>query len=344
MTSRMKPLLKYPGGKHREIKKLQSIHPELFVDYKTYYEPFLGGGATWLLQPSSKKMVVNDLSSDLIEFYEAVRDRDTNFVSAMETFISLWNKLEKLAHDECDRLYSLEYRISGSALSSNPLLKNDFPFFVNEFKKKIGRIKVCEAKHGALTVEDKQSNVECALKGALYMVIRHLYNGAKANVAFCFVVMRELCFSSMFRFSRSGHFNVPYGGITYNNKDFSKKIIYWMSEEVQTHLANTLIQNLDFEDFFKTHSFDKDDWIFLDPPYDTEFSTYDQNTFDRECQERLASCLREVDAKFLLIVKNTPFVYDLYKEYNVQAVDKSYHVSFMNRNVKDVQHLIITNY
>ena len=29
--------------------------------------------------------------------------------------------------------------------------------------------------------------------------------------------------------------------------------------------------------------------IFLDPPYDSEFSTYDKNTFDREDQKRLAN-------------------------------------------------------
>ena len=45
----------------------------------------------------------------------------------------------------------------------------------------------------------------------------------------------------------------------------------------------------DFEKAIKLAEFEEDDFMFLDPPYDTEFSTYAQNDFTRTDQSRLAN-------------------------------------------------------
>ena len=84
---------------------------------------------------------------------------------------------------------------------------------------------------------------------------------------------------------------------------------------------------------------------FLDPPYDTDFSTYAQNEFGHEEQKRLCECLKRTPAKILLIIKNTDFIYELYKDnFNITSFDNKYMVSFMNRNDRKAEHLIITNY
>lgn len=85
----------------------------------------------------------------------------------------------------------------------------------------------------------------------------------------------------------------------------------------------------------------------MDPPYDSEFSTYAQHAFTRDDQERLAHyMIYECKAKWMMIIKNTDFVYELYnkKGINIRTFDKEYLVSFMNRNDKKVTHLLITNY
>ena len=46
----------------------------------------------------------------------------------------------------------------------------------------------------------------------------------------------------MFRYNANGEFNVPYGGISYNRKDFKKKIDYIESEELITKLASTKLK------------------------------------------------------------------------------------------------------
>ena len=90
----------------------------------------------------------------------------------------------------------------------------------------------------------------------------------------------------------------------------------------------------------------KFDIIFLDPPYDTEFSTYAKNEFAKKDQIRLCEYLKNTKANIMLIIKNTDFIYNLYnsKEFKIRTFDKKYLVSFQNRNDKDAEHLLITNY
>jgi DNA adenine methylase len=151
----------------------------------------------------------------------------------------------------------------------------------------------------------------------------------------------------MFRYNSSGKFNAPYGGIQYNKKNLQKKVDYLKSANLLHMLKTTVKENLDFEDFLSRHKPLKDDFIFLDPPYDTEFSTYTKNEFGKTDQKRLSDYLvRKCKSRWMLIIKNTEFIQELYfdKGLSIKSFDKTYLVSFMNRNNKDAQHLLITNY
>jgi len=91
----------------------------------------------------------------------------------------------------------------------------------------------------------------------------------------------------------------------------------------------------------------KNDFIFLDPPYDSEFSTYAKNEFTQEDQKRLAKYLLEkCEAKWMLVIKNTDFIFELYNKpnINISDFDKQYLVSFKNINDKTAKHLLIKNY
>ena len=65
----MNPMLKYRGGKSREIPLFQSYIP---ASFSTYIEPFLGGGAVYFhLEP--EHAIINDVNERLMSFYECVR-------------------------------------------------------------------------------------------------------------------------------------------------------------------------------------------------------------------------------------------------------------------------------
>ena len=185
------------------------------------------------------------------------------------------------------------------------------------------------------------------------MNYRHMYNDktiAESNMMLhcaLFFFMRNYAYSGMFRYSKKGDFNVPYGGIAYNSKLMNKKLNYYRSKPLLNHFADTKIYNLDFEEFLRTVEPTETDFVFLDPPYDSEFSTYAQNAFTKTDQERLAHyMINECRAKWMLVIKNTEFIYNLYNKegINIRTFDKEYLVSFMNRNDKKVTHLLITNY
>lgn len=67
----MKPLIKYRGGKSKEIPLFIKYVPKRF---DTYFEPFFGGGAVFFhLEP--QKAVVNDVNAKLMTFYVDVKER-----------------------------------------------------------------------------------------------------------------------------------------------------------------------------------------------------------------------------------------------------------------------------
>lgn len=90
----------------------------------------------------------------------------------------------------------------------------------------------------------------------------------------------------------------------------------------------------------------KDDFIFLDPPYDTEFSKYEDNAFTKKDQERLSKILVNLRAKWILIIKETDFIRGLYqnkKGVKISTFDKEYLFNIKDRVQTKVKHLIIHN-
>lgn len=65
----MKPIIKYRGGKTKEIPLFQQFIP---IDYDRYIEPFIGGGALYFhLAPQNS--IINDLNIKLIDFYSCLK-------------------------------------------------------------------------------------------------------------------------------------------------------------------------------------------------------------------------------------------------------------------------------
>ena len=70
----MKPLIKYRGGKSKEIPNIQKHIPQFSGKYM---EPFFGGGALYFyLEP--KNAIINDINEKLISFYKGVQSDYSN--------------------------------------------------------------------------------------------------------------------------------------------------------------------------------------------------------------------------------------------------------------------------
>lgn len=376
-TRKLSPILKWAGGKEQELKYiLPNLPQEKFADY---YEPFVGGGAVYTAVQADKYFI-NDKSDELITLYRSFTNGDRQlFFKALDEIIHNWDLLTTVIQNNSEFFIQTYKNYSTDKIDDNKLKDILYEFilthsdqfngmfssifnfnienFIKEIKinliRKIKRMKELEKIKNILPDSDILDNIETALKSAFYMHFRHIYNNTKKykiNNAFksaIFLFIRNFAYSGMFRYNAKGEFNVPYGGIAYNRKNFQKKVDYLKTKELKSLLDNTTIENEDFEMFFEKHKPSKNDFVFLDPPYDSEFSTYAKNEFTRKDQERLANYLiNKCKAKWMMIIKNTDFIFGLYndKGLNIQSFDKTYLVSFMNRNDKNVEHLLITNY
>lgn len=373
ISSGLSPIIKWPGGKEKELKYILPNAPE----FERFIEPFVGGGSVFM-GINAERYVINDFSSELIELYRCIEKSDKDFfryarmmdeswersavffishIELKDTYISYRNEqIGKIELKEFIRIFCANNKqsiidIIGDEFASLPcvLLKE---IEINLFRKMV-RMRELEIEKHLLPEGDLNDNIETAIKSAVYMNYRNLYNdrsiAEKTPKLHCalFFFMRNYAYSGMFRYSSKGEFNVPYGGIAYNSKLLNKKLKYYQSDEFLEHFKNTEIYNLDFEEFLNTVSPGENDFIFLDPPYDSEFSTYAQNAFTKEDQKRLANYLiNDCKAKWMMIIKNTDFIFSLYNKegVNIRTFNKEYVVSFMNRNDKKVTHLLITNY
>ena len=356
----LSPLLKWPGGKTDDWTHIMSDFPYLLPkNIDRYYEPFLGGGAVWL-SVLAKKMHVNDLCQEVIHFYELIRDQDDNFFGCINRMSQNWDLFAKIGQENYVALYSGTDKEKIKILQQyRKQLENEFfapdcggDYFdtiVKSLLSKIENIRKVENKKGQLSNDDLSQNIEGALKAGFYTVIRGVYNNHKKidflKVA-CFYFLRDYCYSSMFRYNSSGGFNVPYGGMSYNSRSPASRVEYWRNPDLLKHLQATSFYKLDFEVFLQKTKPSANDFIFVDPPYDSEFSTYAQNTFGADEQRRLADYLiNKCDARFLAIMKNTDLIRGLYsgKGKGVQCFtyDKTYAVSFKDRNNREVEHLVV---
>lgn len=366
-SKNLSPILKWAGGKEQELKY---ILPNIPNGYARYIEPFVGGGAVYF-SINNRNKLINDKSIELITLYNNIKYKNKELINLLQSLQNAWVRLENVLDSNIEFFNAVYSKYKSNKIDKDKLVAN-IEHFINEnklefrsllnsnlskhhdiFEKellrnvsaKLIRMKDLEDKKGNLPEKDIYDNFECALKGAFYMFIRKLYNSFDNSEYFYFI--REYCYSSMFRYNSNGEFNVPYGGISYNRKNFQRKIDYIKSKELQSHFVNTDIYNLDFEEFLDKIKLTKNDFIFLDPPYDTDFSSYVNNAFDRQDQERLANYLiNKCPAKFMLVIKNTDFISDLYsnKGLYITSFDKTYMVSFKGRNNRDCKHLLITNY
>ena len=66
----MKPMIKYRGGKTKELPRIMQHIPGY---YGRYIEPFLGGGAVFF-QIEPQQAIINDINTPLMSFYRGVRD------------------------------------------------------------------------------------------------------------------------------------------------------------------------------------------------------------------------------------------------------------------------------
>jgi DNA adenine methylase len=113
--------------------------------------------------------------------------------------------------------------------------------------------------------------------------------------------------------------------------------------DIQERLSNVVIENKDFENLIKVYD-KSDSLIYLDPPY---FGTerYYQVEFSEEDHIRLYNCVKKIRGKFILSYNDCEFIKNLYKDFNIDQVERNNNlIGRYNDKKHTYNELIIRNY
>jgi DNA adenine methylase len=117
-----------------------------------------------------------------------------------------------------------------------------------------------------------------------------------------FYYLNRTCFNGLCRFNKSGEFNVPFGTYTRINydRDFS---------DYPALLKEWTFTNVDVEKV----PLKKGDFVYADPPYDVEFTTYSAGGFSWDDQERTAELLAKHAGPVAISNQATTRIVELYE-------------------------------
>lgn len=159
------------------------------------------------------------------------------------------------------------------------------------------------------------------------------------------IYLNKACFNGLYRVNSKNEFNVPFGKKikvnTYEGQNLGIIHSYLNFNDIT-------ILNTDFEEAVKTAK--KNDFIYFDPPYDSEkqiFTSYTENGFGKDEQIRLAKVYKELADRgcyVMLSNYNTPLIKDLYKDYNIHIIEAKRNINANGKKRGKVEEVIITNY
>jgi len=269
----LKPLVKYQGGKSRELKTITKMMPK---EFNRVVEPFCGGAA--LSFSVGKPAVLCDTNADIINLYHAMADNQ-----GLRRMCNYVRDMKMKEHDELEEMYY------------------DARNYINQ---PIDRTSV------------------------------------QWHRAQCYVTVRQLCFSGMERYNKSGEFNVPFG----HYKKFACNLKYDNSGEYWDMLRQSTIIHGDFE--LALNEAKDDDFVFIDPPYLDRLGYHSGDGGD-DVHSRLVARLKDAPFKWMIVHSDHDFYREQYKDFNIYTKDFQYAQRFgkdKNHSGASVQHLYITNY
>jgi adenine-specific DNA-methyltransferase len=154
-------------------------------------------------------------------------------------------------------------------------------------------------------------------------------------------------FNRMIRFNSKGAYNLPVG-----NVDFNKNVV----EALQDYFSwlqgkQVKMSNLDYVEFIKGITIEKDDFVYIDPPYLITFSEYNK-LWNEDKEQEMTQFLDTLYAKNIRFAvsnvthykgkENTTFL-QWAQKYNVYPI-KSNYISYHDNSIKNFQEVLVTNY
>lgn len=258
------------------------------------------------------------------------------------------NELKKYVPDEYGTYY--EPFIGGGALlfelspkkavinDSNKELMNVYSVLCDEVKFN----KMCKVLNSYEANHSEEFYYDIRNKDRNKVMYSRLSDYTKAART---IYLNKACFNGLYRVNSKNEFNVPFGKKekvnTYDGSNLITVSNYLSMNDIK-------ILDVDFEEAVKEAK--KGDFVYFDPPYDSDtatFNSYTEEGFGKEEQVRLARVFKELDERGVYVMlsnHNTTLVNELYKGYNIHVIEAKRNINSKGNKRGKVEELIITNF
>lgn len=258
------------------------------------------------------------------------------------------DKLKKHVPEEFDTYY--EPFVGGGALlfelspkkavinDSNKELMNVYSVLCDEDKFK----KMCSVLNSYETSHSEEFFYEIRDKDRNKNTFNRLSDYTRAART---IYLNKACFNGLYRVNSKNEFNVPFGKKlkvnTYEGSNLITVSNYLTMNDVK-------ILCVDFEEAVKTAK--KGDFVYFDPPYDSDtetFNGYTEDGFGKEEQKRLAKVFKDLDSRGVYVMlsnHNTILVNEQYKDYSIHVIEAKRNINANGKKRGKVEEVIITNY
>jgi DNA adenine methylase len=240
-------------------------------------------------------------------------------------------------------------------LDVNPELIMAYQVLQKDHQELIQRLRLLEDEHLDKSEESRKKN---------YYTIRNLYNQQMRYLDYetydeewiqrtaHLIFLNKTCFNGLYRLNSKGEFNVPFG--RYKNPS--------ICDEGNLRLVHQSLRHTELlcADFTQALEFiEKETLVYLDPPYrpisrTSHFTSYSQDGFNDEDQEKLANFYVEMDylGAYLMLSNSDPknqdpgdeFFDSLYKDYHIERVAAKRSINSNTSLRGDIKEIIVRNY
>ena len=167
----------------------------------------------------------------------------------------------------------------------------------------------------------------------------------KTQAAARMIYLNRTCFNGLYRLNRKGQFNTPFG--KYKNPVICNESKLIAASNVLKHAE---IICGDYLDVLKEYA-QKNDFIFLDPPYVpiseyADFKRYTKEQFYEDDQRNLAEKVIELVSKGCRVMvtnSNHPLVHELYGGFKIEIIQTRRNIN-RNGDKRNGEDVIVTTY
>lgn len=208
----------------------------------------------------------------------------------------------------------------------------------------------CSYKNDTVPIELKQLHKKTYYahfnKGNFIRLKADFNQSSERSVAVLYVLL-IYGFNRMLRFNNQGDYNLPVGNVDFNQNVFNALSNYFILNS--TKKTSWFCQ--DFKRFLGSIKYQKDDFIYLDPPYLITFSEYNK-LWNNQTETDLLQTLDNLNKKGIKFaisnithykdMENSQFI-DWSKQFNTYQI-KSNYISYHDNTIKQFKEVLVTNY